>query len=174
MWLVLGRHPLIGRTHGTFRRRTPRLKIIFYSLLTCILILLDQRTNNQNLTIQHSSMTTYTWVSTIRVCFLEHAGRKDAHRAMNILYAEDIPDLDCLFTAGRTSPVPDAIPILRSQLCDALIAPAATQTVDAHMVVAPLMNGCTFRIGWLGGPRSGKVIRDATTFKDALDLGHAS
>jgi hypothetical protein len=93
---------------------------------------------------------------------------------MNIHYAEDIPDLDCLFTAGKTIPVPDAIPILRSQLCGALIAPAATQTVDAHMVVPPLMNGCAFRIGWLGGPRSGKVIRDATSFKDALDLGHAT
>jgi hypothetical protein len=38
-------------------------------------------------------MTTYTWVSTISARFLEHAGRKDARRAMNILYAEDIPDL---------------------------------------------------------------------------------
>jgi hypothetical protein len=38
-------------------------------------------------------MTTYTWVSTISVRFLEHVGRKDARRAMNILYAEDIPDL---------------------------------------------------------------------------------
>jgi hypothetical protein len=46
---------------------------------------------------------------------------------MNILCAEDIPDLDCLFTAGRAIPVPDVIPI-RSQLSDAFIAPASTHT----------------------------------------------
>jgi hypothetical protein len=32
---------------------------------------------------------------------------------MNILYVEDIPDLDCLFSAGSAIPVPDVIKLTR-------------------------------------------------------------
>jgi hypothetical protein len=177
MWLVARRHLLISKTTGTFRRRPPRLKEAFGILVVTILTIVasgSKKNEKLHFTMAATPHNPYSWVSSIRVCFLEHAGRKDAHRAMNILYAEDIPDLGRLFTVGAANPVPEVITLLRSQLCDDLIVPAATQTVDAHLVVPPLMQRCTFRIGWNGGPRGGKVIRDATSFKAAIDLGHTA
>jgi hypothetical protein len=36
-------------------------------------------------------------------------GPKDAHGVINSLYAEDVLDLDCLFTAGSAIPLPNVM-----------------------------------------------------------------
>jgi len=110
----------------------------------------------------------FKFIASISVEFLEHAEVKDAHKYLNGNYADNIPEIDDLFTDGsaRTAVSPDVLTIMRRKISEELISPIASETTNPS-IIAPLINNCVLKAKYHGGPTMIR-IRNHGTFENLL------